>query len=94
MPTLFVTCSQCGNDFPTPIATDSAHTEGVLISGLSLCCVECQATDLYFTKDFHAAREVPQEPTPVTKEARAEPSSSKGYPSGRATWTSWFTSSR
>jgi hypothetical protein len=53
MPTLFVKCRACGQEFPTPIGESEPGHSGVIISGLSLRCPKCAAEDQYSTADFH-----------------------------------------
>jgi DNA-directed RNA polymerase subunit RPC12/RpoP len=55
MPTLFVKCRACGQEFPTPVAEPSTGAAGVMISGLQLRCPKCGHPDQYSTADFHVA---------------------------------------
>jgi hypothetical protein len=53
VPTLFVKCRACGEEFPTPIGEPESGPSGVIISGLSLRCPRCNREDTYSTRDFH-----------------------------------------
>ncbi|MGA8543461.1 MAG: hypothetical protein WB947_08010 [Thermoplasmata archaeon] len=53
MPTLFVKCTACGAEFPTPIGEPEKGSSGVIISGLKLRCPVCHKEGAYDTADFH-----------------------------------------
>lgn len=53
MPTLFVKCRACGEEFPTPVAEPNTESAGVMITGLRLRCPKCGHEDRYSTVDFH-----------------------------------------
>ena len=57
MPTLFVKCRSCGNEFPTPIGEPKTGSSGVIITGLRLGCPKCGHEDTYSTADFHVPAE-------------------------------------
>lgn len=61
MPTLFLTCRSCGEEFPTPIGVTDPKLTGVIISGMSHRCPGCGADDKFSTQDYHVPKETVQE---------------------------------
>jgi hypothetical protein len=53
MPTLFVRCDACHQEFPTPIGESKPGSSGLIISGLKLRCPKCGQERAYDTPDFH-----------------------------------------
>jgi DNA-directed RNA polymerase subunit RPC12/RpoP len=55
MPTLFVKCSACSAEIPSPVAEPNAGPSGVMISSLRIRCPQCGHEGEYSTADFHMA---------------------------------------
>ncbi|MCI4343217.1 MAG: CpXC domain-containing protein [Thermoplasmata archaeon] len=53
MPSLYLTCHQCHQEFVTPIAVTEAGLHDVLITGMVHLCPHCGHPDQYFTQDYH-----------------------------------------
>ncbi len=71
MPTLFVKCRSCGEEFPTPIGEAETGHSGLIISGLMLRCPKCGHDDRYSTADFHLP--VGDAGSPVEGKSTSEP---------------------
>ena len=61
MPTLFLTCQSCHEEFPTPIGVTDPALTGVIISGMPHRCPACGVEGRYSTQDYHVPRETLKE---------------------------------
>jgi hypothetical protein len=53
MPTLFLKCHECHQEFPTPIGVAAEAMGGFIISGITHPCPLCKAESEYVTRDYH-----------------------------------------
>jgi hypothetical protein len=71
VPTLYVKCTACQTDFPTPLGEIQSGEAGVIISSMRLRCPKCHREGEYSTKDFHGPQDSPgAEPAPVPDPGR------------------------
>lgn len=73
MPTLFVRCPSCHNEFPSRLAVADLRRSGLVVSGLSLMCPSCNSQSQYYTKDLFV-------PAPPAESAPAESTSRRRGP--------------
>jgi hypothetical protein len=75
MPSLFVKCEKCGEEFPSMIAVTSAQIlQGLSINGLQHTCPKCGTVGQFFTKDYF----IPGGIEKATPDAPAEMSAAGG----------------
>jgi hypothetical protein len=61
MPTLFLKCRSCGEEFPTPIALTDAGRQGmILITGMNHRCPKCGVEDQFSTADYFVPKKAPE----------------------------------
>lgn len=69
MPTLFVRCPSCHNEFASRLAVANLRSSGLVVSGLSLRCPSCNSESQYYTKDLFVPA-APAESAPAESAAR------------------------
>jgi DNA-directed RNA polymerase subunit RPC12/RpoP len=73
MPTLFLKCRHCGEEFPSPIAVTEAGLHDVMITGMTQACPHCGQADQYNTQDFHVPSELVDQVSPPTSPLKTDP---------------------
>ncbi|MCI4357237.1 MAG: hypothetical protein L3K18_08910 [Thermoplasmata archaeon] len=91
MPSLFVKCRQCHEEFPSGIAlADEAGLSGVTMNGLHHTCPKCGAVGEFFTADYFVPKGIekvvgqpPDKMTPAVAAGREETVRLAGYGVGK-----------
>lgn len=69
MPSLFVKCEKCGEEFPSKIAVSTPQIlQGLSLNGLDHTCPKCGTVGVFFTKDYF----IPEGIEKVNRDAPSE----------------------
>ena len=87
MPSLFVRCHSCSEEFPSGIAVSSEEAlHGVAMNGLRHKCPKCGAEGQYFTGDYYVPKgierikeDAPDQVTPSKAAQQEEAVKMSGY---------------